>query len=284
MTYPFSVGSAAFVELGDGGAHDPQIRFEADDGSCKWNGFPVCIDAEQLDCSTAPTDPATTSQIADWSTAATAGPQSPGEAIWPVLRAYNYLEAVLCGYRLWGRMTLTVSSGRGSFGIANPYSGLAYSYGDTGPAVVDIDTGLVDLRGPTCDQVPSSDVVTFGIVWANFNPLVGDGVIHGRFSAQWVANTGPIATYKPFQPFTVQWRPPCDIDSGLYVALGTDGCGALTTTYTNVKDSVNALSLGVTASILGGHGSDIAKPDPSCPAPDYCCDMAGAECSGSIDN
>ena len=41
MSYPFSVGASAFVELGDGGAHDPQIKFTSDDGSCKWNGFPV---------------------------------------------------------------------------------------------------------------------------------------------------------------------------------------------------------------------------------------------------
>lgn len=121
-------------------------------------------------------------------------------------------------------------------------------------------------------------------VFTNFSPISGGVTItNGLLDIQWVAGSYHPPEYAPNQPFTIQWRPPCDADSGLYIALATDSCGLLTKTYTNVKDAVNALGLGITASILGGHGADTAKPDPSCPAPDYCCDMAGAECSGSID-
>lgn len=285
MSYPFLVGSAAFVELGDGSAHDPQIRFEADDGSCKWNGFPVCIDAELL-TPDAPAGVFSSYQLSAFTTTPGGGGSSPSTTQWPHIFIYDYLSGILNGYKLQARVRFTATSGGtsvGSFsvnsqvGICNP--------GKPGPILGAYDSGLFDISCAGCSTPGVTDPLELHMVFTNFSPIAGSVVItDGILDVQWVANTGPIATYAPSQPFSIQWRPPCDVDAGLYIALPTDACGHFTKTYTNVKDAVNALGLGITASTLGGHGADTAKPDPSCPAPDYCCDMAGAECSGSIDN
>jgi hypothetical protein len=283
VSYPFSVGSAAFVELGDGSAHDPQIKFTSDDGSCKWNGFPVCIDAE-IFSPIVPSAVISSYQLLSFTTTPGPGGSSPTEAQWPFVRVFDFLDGYLSGYKLQARVRFTASGGTsvGSLGV-----GVATACGaKPGPIFGVYDSGFFDITSSPCRcAFNSAEELILKTLYTNFDPTGNTVTItDGILDIQWVANTAPLATYAPLQPFTIQWRPPCEVDAGLYIALSTDNCGALTKTYTNVKDAVNALSLGITASILGGHGGDIAKPDPSCPAPDYCCDMAGATCSGSIDN
>src|SRR5262245_39712998 len=104
MPFDFTGGPKASVELGDGGPHSPQIKFEADDNSCRWNGFPVCIDAELLD----PVVPSTTvesKQIATFVTDPGLGCFDPDQVTeWPPVYVYDYVKGLLSGYTLQGRI------------------------------------------------------------------------------------------------------------------------------------------------------------------------------------
>jgi hypothetical protein len=283
----FASGIAASLDLGDGGPHDPQIRFTADDKSCRWNGFPVCIDVEQF-VPIIPTNPAPSFQVSQFVTTPGAGSSAPTEAQWPGVQLYDYLKGLLSGYNLQYRMRFDALVGGGtSVGSAAVQSQIGgCSPAQPGPILGHFDTGVtpVDFTCQTCSTAPENAALT--MVFSNFSPIAGSAIVaNGRLDITWHFVGGTIPTYTPNQKFSVVFQPPGCVgprDPGLYITLETTSCGLLTKTYQNIADAVNALNLGITASILGGHGADTAKPDPACGAPDYCCDMSGAECSGSI--
>jgi len=62
---------------------------------------------------------------------------------------------------------------------------------------------------------------------------------------------------------------------GLTVILDVDSCGNITTTYQDINLAVTAADIGITTTVLGGHGSDIVTPTQGV--------MAGAICTGSVD-
>ena len=269
--------------MGDGGPHDPQIHFEADNTSCMWNGFPICIDATPLN----PNPPSTTvesKQVSSFVTDPGLGCFGPGPSVWPPVYIYDYLDGILAGYSLQLRVRFFATGGGtsvGSVGIATPVGSCDPAI--PGPIIGAFDSGFFDISCVDC-TIAVSDVLSIIPCFTNFSPLGGVVQIdQGILDVVWVASGSPEAAYDPFQDFGVKWVPPCgDPDAGLFISLETDSCGELVKTYQNVADEVNALNLGITATILGSHGSDIAAPDPACPAPDYCCDMTGAECSGGV--
>ena len=289
----YTAGIAASVDMGDGGAHDPQIRFTADDESCRWNGFPICIDVEYLP-GYSPLPIATTTQLSSFTTTAGGGASGPSNAQWPHSWIYDYVEAILAGYKLTYRYRFTATSAGTSVGsVAVQAVGDGNCSGSTqpGPILGAYDSGVLGGTG-ICQNCSSgaTDPYELAMVFTNFNPITGSVTItNGILDLAWVPVSSPVL-YKPNQSFHIEWRPPGCIgdvytpDPGLYITLGTDSCGNLLKTYTQVANEVNALGLGITASILGGHGSDLAKPDPSCLAPDYCCDMTGATCTGGVDS
>jgi hypothetical protein len=283
----FTGGPQASVDLGDGGAHSPQIRFTADDISCRWNGFPVCIDAGLLDTGT-PSTTVESRQIASFVTSPGLGCFGPNLVTqWPPVYVYDYLKGLLAGYRLQGRARFFATGGGTSVG-SFAFTGDGVNCGAVpGPILGAFDSGFVDLFCFDC-TIATGPYLSMSLCFTNFSPLGGVVQIdNGILDVQWVPHSAPLATYEPFQDFEIAWHPPCDplstdaINPGLYIALETDSCGVLTKTYQNIADEVNALDLGITATILGGHGADIAKPDPSTSPPWYCADMTGAECSGA---
>ncbi|HEY1309275.1 MAG TPA: hypothetical protein VGF24_37305 [Vicinamibacterales bacterium] len=293
----FGSGSPASVDLGYG-AHYPQIRFTADDESCMWNGFPVCLGWDlELFTPIVPVDPVPTSQLLIFTAPPGAGAYQPTESEWPHMRVYDAHLAALSGYDLQFKMRFfaTGSTSCGSACIARVGSTCC---GDSQPGPI-FGEYIESVFSPTgnCVVCTSDDEIELALRVTNFSPITANGVtigaageIMGRIEAQWVSTGDPPPSYAPDQQFKIEFRPPCyiasgpgDLDAGLYIALETDSCGNLTKTFTNVRDAVNALGLGITASVLGGHGADIAEPDPHCTPPEYCCDMTGADCSGGVD-
>jgi hypothetical protein len=67
-----------------------------------------------------------------------------------------------------------------------------------------------------------------------------------------------------------------DVFPGLVVYLETNSCGVLTKTYTQIATAVNALSIEIAATTLGGHGGDTAEPTKGL--------MGGADCSGGVND
>ncbi len=283
MPVDFGSGSAASVDLGDGGAHDPQIRFTADDESCMWNAFPVCIDVEQAGVYV-PGALAETRQLSQFVTTAGGFPSAPSEAQWPGIKIYDYISALNAGYRLQVRFRFTATSGGTSVGsVGSQIDEGSCSPGQPGPILGVYDSGFNTVGCIACN-VATHEYQNLVIVFTNFSPVSGSAIVNdGIFNAQWVLTTTPVL-YRPLQHFSIEYRPPCSPNEGLFITLETDSCGLLTKTYQNVADAVNALNIPITATILGAHGADLAKPDPSCFAPDYCCDMTGATCTGASDN
>jgi hypothetical protein len=102
----------------------------------------------------------------------------------------------------------------------------------------------------------------------------------------------PTAVYEPFQVARYEYVPPCPPleDGHLYIYPTIDSCGLGTMTYTNLATAINALNIPITATVLGGHGSDLVAPDPAATLDTFCClgcfygkAMAGAECGGAVD-
>jgi hypothetical protein len=284
----FAGGPAASVDLGDGGAHDPQIRFTADDNSCRWNGFPVCIDAERFQA-IVPSVAGPTYGSFDTDDAS-GGTKVATELQWPYLRVYDFAMGVLSGYKLQIKMTGTVvnhGTSAGSLATTSQFGGPCTA--EAGPIIGAYDSGFLDQNCGSCSTFGTANDIEIRMAATNFSPIVGHVTVSGKVEAQWVFDGVHSADWMPQQQYEIIFVPPgcvaqssADLDPGLYINLPTDACGVLSKTYQQIADDVNALNLGITATILGSHGSDIAKPDPSCPAPFYCCDMAGAECSGSI--
>lgn len=63
---------------------------------------------------------------------------------------------------------------------------------------------------------------------------------------------------------------------GLTIVPATSGCGIITTTFTNVKSAIDAMNVAgtcpITATLLGGHGSDLVGPTAGA--------LTGAHCTG----
>ncbi len=288
----FGTGTPATVSFGS--VTTAKISFTADDESCMWNDFPVAIVCCDLDCSSfTPQNPSPVSQIADWTTAILVGFQTPPESKWPLLRVYEWREAILCGYRFTGRMVFDVLSGSGSFAIGNT---LGAGSGYSSPPLVTghFDTGVVNLIGPDCFQVPCGvDEVIWGLNWSNFSPFIACVIGNGYFEGFWTGPFTPSAPFIPCQQYEIVYNPPCTPDAGLVIHLPTDDCGSVTKTYTQIRNDVNALGLGITAATLGGHGSDTVEPDPNSTIYPDCSSllgslfgkpMAGATCTGASDN
>jgi hypothetical protein len=284
-------GPSATVAFGDG--LTDKIRFTADDPSCMWNLFPIALVCCPLDCDP-PEVPAPTSSINDWITAIGIGAQSPPESDWPLLRVYGWREAILCGWRFTGRMQFFDVAGSGTFRIGNTLgAGSGYIYPSLVTGGSSIDTGWQDLIGPDCFQVPCTapDVVEWGLIWSNFSPFINCRIAAGRFEGAWTLGLTPGAEFITCQQYDIVFNPPCDPDEGLIIRLPTDDCGSVTKTYSQIATDINNLSLGITATTLGGHGGDTAEPDPnSYIVPDcgpfggfYGKEMAGADCTGGTD-
>jgi hypothetical protein len=299
MPKDFTPGTAkAFVDMGDGGAHDPQIRFTADDESCMWNDFPVYIYA----CgwrSFTPVDPAITTQLLPFTTTPGGGSSAPSDAEWPYMRVYDARWASLAGYDLQFRYRFHAASGGTSVGSAAVIHVGGSACGDavSGPIIGDfIQTSFV--LAASCIACTSDSPSELSMVFTNFSPIAGDVTITlGKLEAQWVTNGDTPPDFAPDQTLTIEFNGPCEAQPGLFIGLEVDSCGVPTKTYTQIANAVNALNLGITASILGGHGGDTAKPDPSCttldpitatlcdivPVTIHACRMAGADCSGALD-
>lgn len=296
MPKDFTAGTAkASVDMGDGGAHDPQIRFTADDESCMWNNFPIYIYA----CpwrSFSPTDPDTTTQVSSFTTTPGGGGSSPTDSQWPFMRVYDTRLSSLAGYDLQFRYRFHAASGGTTVGSVAVVHEDASSCGDAQPGPIIGDyVQTVFVLAASCIACTSDDPLALKMVFTNFSPLGGDVIITaGKLEAQWVTNGDSPPTYAPDQALTITYGPPCSAQPGLFIGLEVDECGLLTKTYTQIKDAVNALSLGITASVLGGHGADKAAPDPSCATDSVvapcnpldsivACRMTGADCSGALD-
>jgi hypothetical protein len=276
----------ASLDMGDGGPHDPQIRFTADYDSCRWNGFPVCIDVE-LASSYVPFSITPTRQLIPFTTTPGGGGTVPTEAQWPHTFIADYLEAILAGYFLtyhYKFLATAAGTSVGSAGVLAIGDGLCTGSAVPGAILGFFDSGVIGGTGACEGCSGISDPYEVAMNFTNFNPASGSVTISdGQLEMAWVTGGTP-AHYRPNQEYGIVYKGPCEVDSGLYISLETDECGNLTKTYTQIGTDVNNLGLGITATILGGHGSDLAKPDPSCGGPDYCCDLAGATCSGAADN
>jgi hypothetical protein len=283
-------GPHASVDFGDG--ITGKINFTADDASCMWNHFPVALVCCPLACSQ-PSDPPPTSSINDWITAIGIGGQTPPESDWPLLRVYDWREAILCGYKFQGRMKFFDVAGSGTFRIGNTLgAGSGYTYPSLVTGGTAVDTNWQDLIGPDCFQVPCTapDVVEWGLIWSNFSPFINCRISAGRFEGRWVVDTSPAADFITCQQYGIVFYPPCDPDQGLTIYLPTDDCGTVTKTYSQIRTDINALNLGITATILGGHGADTAEPDPTSDMVAACTppvlmgkEMLGATCTGGTD-
>lgn len=291
MPLEYVSGPHASVLIG-GGAHGKVLSVQADDESCRWNGFPVYL----FGCGIGPGGSAASPTSAQFTDPLTLGPSGTSTAVdWPPVYIENALQAVLSGFKLQAKITGTFLT-PGIFGnafVTNPFSGLCVTWNETegNPA----DTGWVDCYG-SCLQMGTEETLTLSPAVSN-----GSSVISWQFSGwfletRWVAS-GVAATYCPNRPGFIGWNPPCigaDYE-GLFIDLKTDSCGNLVWTYNQVADGINALGLGLTASATGGHGGDIATPDPLCtsrPVAWPCCfgnvlieacEMSGAICSGALD-
>jgi hypothetical protein len=287
-------GAQATVSFGS--ATTAKISFTADDPSCMWNDFPVAIVCCDLDCDNfTPQNPAPTSSINDWITAIGIGQQTPPESDWPLLRVYDWREAILCGYRFTGRMQFFDVAGSGTFRIGNTLgAGSGYIFPTLVTGGQQVDTGWQDLIGPDCSQVPCTapDVVEWGLVWSNFSPFINCRIANGRFEGAWTLGLTAQAEFISCQQYEIIFNPPCHPDEGLIIRLPTNDCGIVGKTYTQIKNDVNALNLGITAAVLGGHGADTAEPDPNSTIfPDcsslfgalYGKPMTGATCTGGTD-
>ena len=300
MPKDFTASTAkATVDMGDGGAHSPQIRFTADDESCFWNGTLIYIYACPF-VGITPVAPAPTSQLSTFFLPdSDAPPYSPTTTEWPAMMVYNARMSTLSGYKLEFDITEHVQCGTGSMGTVGATltgstvcAGVSYPSGHCG----DQDSGWITS---TCAACTHDDPTLVSPYYRLFNPTTGGIFIsHGRMRARWVASGVSPPTYMPDQPFTINWTPPCDgggQSAGiLWITIGVNGCGVVTTTYTALAAAINALNLGITATVLGGHGADKVGMDPSCnqgqiyacgitAPPVYACEMTGADCSGASD-
>lgn len=197
----------ATVDLGSG-VHDPQIRFTAPDSSCIWEGFPVRIRACPF-YPIVPVNPADTRQIPlNWNVPVGVGPFTPGEAIWPALQLFDYHRAVLSGYKFQVRVQIFVPPLGGS---GQPGVGFNTGGGFSDPSYVSgtYDSGFVDAGGPDCAQAAAfNQAITCGFLWRPFSPLVGTVVRAGHLSGQWVAGSGGVASYEPYQLLAITYGPP----------------------------------------------------------------------------
>lgn len=291
---PFSSGPSAFVVLNQ--VTTPMIQFTADDDSCRWNGFPVYI----IVCDWTPID-GTATYTSYTPVEVTLGPLQTSDATdWPPIFVYDSFYAVNSGFKLQARVSW---SNDGTGGLMN----LSLANEATGACITDnTDGGTITAWtdcGPDCIQQG-----TLGHDWLEIGGGVHNASLGATFhftalvETRYVASGDPVAPFQPNQQQGVEFRPPCyvaqgpdDLDAGLYIYLGTDECGNLTTTYGNIRDMVNVHSLGITATVLGGHSTTIAVIDENCdelpigplcvtPQNFFACLLDGAECSGAVDN
>jgi len=292
MPIDFSPGAAASVDIG-GGVHGKVLRITADDESCAWNGFPVYMHACLLSCGGVPAD----TYLTKLKTLTLAPGASSTNADWPAIYVGNAADNILCGNKLQVRVigTFTTPGIFGNYGVVNEATGVCQS-GNEGSTGQNVNTGFVDCSA-SCAQMG-----TLTHDWLKLSPFLSNGsggaswvFDNWSLETRWAANVAA-ATYCPHQDLFLTWEPPCFGNPGkLVIGLATDSCGVLTSTYTAVKNAINAAGLGLTASVLGGHGSDIATPDALCVADTLtvsccqgsqdieACEMAGADCSGALD-
>lgn len=291
----FTSGPHATVDIYDGTT--PKLRLTADDPSCRWNGFPVYLFA----CDYTPSAVSSTYQSFQFTDPLTLTPSSAStETDWPSMYLYDIVAAITAGQRLQIRVRGDSSTPGtfGNIGVTNAATGLCF--GDNTPIGGGAyDSGWQDCY-PTCLQLEALGDAFLKIhpFLSNGSPFVGWAFQGYRIETQYTAAVDPPMTYDPYQVFDIEWEPPCPLNSEGFLAIGleVDGCGNLTKTYTQVKDAINALSLGVTATVLGGHGSEIAQPDMTCAGTptwdheclngtqsEFACLMGGAHCSGAVD-
>ena len=294
MPFEYVTGPHASVTIG-GGVNGKVLKIQSDDVSCRWNDFPVYMWACQDvagGSGAAPTSRLTVDPLTLTAFGTAHDTSTPAE--WPPVYIPNALEAVLAGFSLQVKLTGTFIT-IGTFGNAiatSDVSGACVTWNETqgNPA----DTGWVDCS-PNCASMSAGSTL-------KIQPALANGAAIGWQFADWFMETrwvggGSVAPYCPNQDFGVGWYPPCTgaDREGLFIALETDSCGLLTKDYDYVLNTVNAMNLGVTLSALGGHGHDIATPDPLCTSDPFtvgCCGgpllveaclMSGAECSGAVD-
>ena len=294
MSFPdFTGNPLAFVELGDGGAHSPQIKFTAPDNSCIWNGFPVCItNPPPRDCSGFIAQNSDGLELGNFLTTPGAGTSFPTHGVWPPALVYGYLQGILCGLQLQARITFNAhgTTSVGSVGVFNAVSGGSCG-AKAGPILGDYDSDWFDISCEDCTL--AGDDLTLVLGFTNFNPVPPAQVQidNGALRVRWFATGDPeVGEFEPLFPYSIVYHNPCyepvgseDLGPGLYINLPSDSCGNLYKTYQDINIDIFNMGLDVTATVLGGHGSDIARADPDCAEFPYCCDMAGAICSGGVD-
>lgn len=296
MPAEFISGPHAAVEIG-GGVHGKVLRIQADDESCRWNGFPIYMWA----CASTPTvggDEPTSRLVTDplTLTAFGTGHDTSTPAEWPPVYIADALQSIISGYSIQVRLTGTFIS-PGIFGNAlatNPFTGTCVTW-NQGADGNPVDTGWVDCT-PSCVAMGAESTLKIQPTLSN-GSAVGWTFSDFLMETRWVSG-GAVAPYCPNQEFAVGWYPSCPLSGGtvgLFIALETDSCGQLTLEYDDVLNYVNGLNLGLTLSALGGHGHDIATPDPFCvtdqftvgccggPTFIFSCEMSGATCSGAVD-
>lgn len=275
---------AAFVEMGDGGAHDPQLRVTAPDSSVIWNGFKVCICAQPW-ATYVPAAITGTSQLLSFTTTAGAGGSSPSDSQWPFALIYDYKLAKLGGYQLQARVQFHAAGGTSVGSLAvGPLA--ACTGAQPGPIFGDYDSDWFNIGcgNPTC---VSPEVFALHTIYTNFSPLGGTVTItNGHLDLRWVSGAGTPPDWLPCQAFGITYYPPGHPQAGLYINLATSNVGVLTKTYTQVRDAINALGVGLVAAVQHSGGSDIVVPDVGCDCASTpgccCCLMSGAIASGGI--
>jgi hypothetical protein len=281
-------GPVAHVDLGDGTANAPQIRFTAPDESCYWNDFPVTFAIADF-IAAAPTDPSDSYQIASFVTPLPSGGAPNPVTQWPFVWAYDPLFGVLQSYH-WQIRISFASDASGTVHVGNPISGNLYSanYGIGG-----FDSGWVTVTTATCSQIGCSNLaVNFGPSFTPFSPFIANTITGGHLQVRWVGGGTDQADYYPCQPYQIFYTP-CggSGDPGIIVCLPANECGVRTVTYNTLATNFNAMGTDVVATILG-HGTDLVLPDPT--GSDQLCGcfgglsgkmkvMAGGECTAGVD-
>lgn len=266
----------AFADLGDGTAHDPQLRLTAPDTSARWNGFPVELVATAFS-TFVPVDPGAVDQISSSEFVNSSGGAESDDIWMPILWANDYLEADIDDYHLAFRLRFSYKGLRLTAGITNPFSGLLYTTGLLANTSVwtAFDSGTIDVghANPQCSQLASSSAhnVDWYVLFSS-DALAGCEIAGTRLEAWWVAGGEP-ASYVPREAFRIVWGSPFGADPGLTVVLETNACGQLTKTYDQVAALLNADPLVELVATINHNGTDVAKPDADV--------LAGAEGSAA---
>lgn len=192
----------AFADLGDGTAHDPQIRFHAPDTSAIWNDFPILISARAFTGGALSSPQPSEEVFNSWHIPGPAG-GSPDPDGWPPLLLRDYLNGYLSGATLELRLRFHYTSAQLFVNVKVLGSGV-FSVSGLPGGPHDYDSGWVAVPDLGC--AGRSQVLPFQAGFAT-DDTFGTEITDGILELRWVGSGTP-ATYDPQQPFLFIYAPP----------------------------------------------------------------------------